>query len=267
MLLVQVAGVLTGAIFIINVALHKPVITALLFSLSIAVGITPQLLPAVVSASLAAGSRQLARRKVLVKRLVCIEDLGNVEVLFTDKTGTLTEGSLRFMRSAGPDGTADDEPLLLGLLCNETVAESGRAAGGNPLDIALWDSPAAREHAALARYRRLDMLPFDHERRAVSVPAEDDRGDRMIITKGAPEGLLQRCTAIPGHPRAPAPPARLPRAPAGRPLHRPHPPPARQTRSGQTDRTLPAPASAAGVPGDAPGAPLDGKHGTSAPTA
>jgi P-type Mg2+ transporter len=104
MLLVQVAGGLTGATFIINVALHKSVITALLFSLSIAVGITPQLLPAVVSASLASGSRQLARAKVLVKRLVCIEDLGDVDVLFTDKTGTLTQGSLRFMRSGGPDG-------------------------------------------------------------------------------------------------------------------------------------------------------------------
>ena len=193
---------------------------------------------------------------------MCIWDLGDVDVLFTDKTGTLTEGSLRFMRSAGPDGTADDEPLLLGLLCNEAVAESGRAAGGNPLDFALWDSPAAaREHAALARYRRLDMLPFDHERRAVSVLAEDDRGGRMIITKGAPEGLLQRCTAIPGHSRAPAPPARLPRAPPRRPLHRPHPPPARQTRSGQRDRTLPAPASAAGVPDDAPGAPRPASTG------
>jgi Mg2+-importing ATPase len=74
-----------------------------------------------------------------------------VEVLFTDKTGTLTEGSLRFMRSAGPDGTADDEPLLLGLLCNEAVVEDGQAVGGNPLDVALWDSPAAAgQRAALA---------------------------------------------------------------------------------------------------------------------
>jgi P-type Mg2+ transporter len=198
MLLVQVAGVLTGAIFVINVALHKPVLDALLFSLAIAVGISPQLLPAVVSTSLAAGSRQLARSKVLVKRLVCIEDLGDVDVLFTDKTGTLTEGSLRFMRSAGPDGAADDQPLLLGLLCNEAVVENGRAAGGNPLDIALWDSPAAAgQAAALARYHRLDTVPFDHERRLVSVLAEDDHGHRMIITKGAPEGLLQRCTGVP----------------------------------------------------------------------
>ena len=203
MLLVQVAGGLTGAIFIINVALHKPVIDALLFSLAIAVGISPQLLPAVVSTSLAAGSRQLARSKVLVKRLVCIEDLGDVEVLFTDKTGTLTEGSLRFMRSVGPDGTAGSQPLLLGLLCNEAVVEDGRAAGGNPLDVALWDSPAAAgQRAALSRYHRLDTVPFDHERRLVSVLAEDDRGQRMIITKGAPEGLLDRCTAVPAAARA-----------------------------------------------------------------
>jgi Mg2+-importing ATPase len=198
LLLVQVAGVLTTAIFVINVLLHRPVIDALLFSLAIAVGISPQLLPAVVSTSLAAGSRQLARRKVLVKRLVCIEDLGDIDVLFTDKTGTLTEGSLRFMRAAGPDGRADDEPLLLGLLCNEAVVEDGRAVGGNPLDVALWDSPAAvRQRAALARYRRLATLPFDHERRAVSVLVDDGAGGRMLITKGAPEGLLERCTDVP----------------------------------------------------------------------
>ena len=197
-LLVQVAGVLTTAIFIINVALHRPVIDALLFSLAIAVGISPQLLPAVVSTSLAAGSRQLAHRKVLVKRLVCIEDLGDIDVLFTDKTGTLTEGSLRFMRSVGPDGAADDEPLLLGLLCNEAVVANGRAVGGNSLDVALWNSPAAaRQAGEFAPYHRLATLPFDHERRLVSVLTEDDRGNRMIITKGAPEGLLDRCADIP----------------------------------------------------------------------
>ena len=89
MLLVYVAGGLTTSIFVINVALHRPLIDALLFSLAIAVGITPQLLPAVVTTSLAAGSRRMARRKVLVKRLVCIEDLGDADMLFTDKTGGL----------------------------------------------------------------------------------------------------------------------------------------------------------------------------------
>ncbi|MGE5137804.1 MAG: magnesium-translocating P-type ATPase [Gemmatimonadota bacterium] len=203
MLLVWVAAVLTAGIFIANVALHRPVIDALLFSLAIAVGISPQLLPAVVSTSLAAGSRQLARRKVLVKRLVCIEDLGDIEVLFTDKTGTLTEGSLRFMRAAGPDGRDGGDALLLGLLCNEAVVTGGQAAGGNPLDVALWESPAAGHHRrALAGYRRLATLPFDHERRAVSVLVEDPGGHRAIITKGAPENVLARCGEMPESARA-----------------------------------------------------------------
>ncbi len=150
MLLVYVAGALTTSIFVINVALHKPVIDALLFSLAIAVGITPQLLPAVVSSSLAAGSRQMSRRKVLVKRLVCIEDLGDVDVLFTDKTGTLTQGRIDYMRAV-PAADGPEAVLRWGLLCTENAAEDGQAVGGNPLDQALWQSPAAAaERARLA---------------------------------------------------------------------------------------------------------------------
>jgi P-type Mg2+ transporter len=90
--LLWVAFALTVLILITNLFLRRSVIDSVLFALAIAVGITPQLLPAVVSASLATGSRRLARLKVLVKRLVCIEDLGDIDVLITDKTGTLTEG-------------------------------------------------------------------------------------------------------------------------------------------------------------------------------
>ncbi len=106
MLLVYVAASLSVVIVAVNLALHRPLLDALLFALAIAVGITPQLLPAVVATSLATGSRRLAARKVLVKRLVCIEDLGNVDVLFTDKTGTLTIGQISFMRAIGRHGFA-----------------------------------------------------------------------------------------------------------------------------------------------------------------
>ncbi len=114
LLLVYVAGALTTSIFVINVVLHKPIMDALLFSLAIAVGITPQLLPAVVSSSLAAGSRRMSRRKVLVKRLVCIEDLGNVDVLFTDKTGTLTAGPHRLHPSSCGGGRRPGHGAALG---------------------------------------------------------------------------------------------------------------------------------------------------------
>jgi P-type Mg2+ transporter len=203
MLLVYVAGVLTTSIFVINVALHRPVIDAALFSLAIAVGITPQLLPAVVSTSLAAGSRRMSRRKVLVKRLVCIEDLGNVDVLFTDKTGTLTQGRIDYMRAVPTPGGAADAVLRWGLLCTENTVSGGPAVGGNPLDQALWESPAAAaERAALTGYARVGMLPFDHERRMVTVVVTDAAGQSTLITKGAPETVLDRCIGVPAAARA-----------------------------------------------------------------
>ncbi len=143
-LLVRVAGILTVSIFVINVALSRPIIDALLFSLAIAIGITPQLLPAIVSVSLAAGSRQLARRKVLVKRLVTIEDLGNIQVLFTDKTGTLTEGAITLHRVAGRRRRGlRSIRSRLGLVCNEATMTATGPVGGNVLDQALWTAPDA----------------------------------------------------------------------------------------------------------------------------
>ncbi|WP_442790085.1 magnesium-translocating P-type ATPase [Nocardia sp. CDC160] len=195
MLLVRVAAVLTVGIFAVNLLLHRPLLDALMFSLAIAVGISPQLLPAVVSTSLAAGSRQLAQQKVLVKRLVCIEDLGDVEVLFTDKTGTLTEGRIEFMRAIGPDGTACDAAAALGLVCTDALIEGETLAGGDPLDTALWTAPTAPRHA-VADYTRISVLPFDHRRRLVSVLVEHE-GERTIITKGAPEEVLSRCPNTP----------------------------------------------------------------------
>jgi P-type Mg2+ transporter len=198
LLLVYVAGALTTSIFVINVALHRPIIDALLFSLAIAVGITPQLLPAVVSSSLAAGSRRMSRRKVLVKRLVCIEDLGDVDVLFTDKTGTLTAGRIDYTRAVPVGATEPEVVLRWGLLCTENTEQGGQAVGGNPLDQALWDSPAAvAERAAASEYARLAVLPFDHERRMVSVLVRDPAGQLALVTKGAPESVLDRCVDVP----------------------------------------------------------------------
>ena len=202
MLLVYVAGALTTSIFVINVVLHKPIMEALLFSLAIAVGITPQLLPAVVSTSLAAGARRMSRRKVLVKRLVCIEDLGDVDVLFTDKTGTLTQGHVDYARAV-PAGDGDPDAVLRwGLLCTENADPDGSGVGGNPLDQALWESPAAAgQHAALAGFTRLGVLPFDHDRSMVTVLVRDTAGELTLVTKGAPETVLDRCLKVPASAR------------------------------------------------------------------
>ena len=195
-LLVQVAGVLTGSVLVINIALGRPLLQSLLFSLAIAVGITPQLLPAVVTTSLATGSRRLAHKKVLVKRLVCIEDLGDIEILLTDKTGTLTNGAISFERAIDVDGAPSDEVFRLGLICNEATVQGTTAIGGNALDVAIWCAPAAQGMGADLAHP-IARLPFDHERRMSTVLVDEaDRG-RTLVTKGAPETVLARCAALP----------------------------------------------------------------------
>ncbi|MCB5291360.1 magnesium-translocating P-type ATPase [Arthrobacter sp. SO3] len=198
-LLLQVAIGLTSLIFIANLVLQRPVLESLLFSLAIAVGITPQLLPAIVSTSLATGTRQLAKRKVLVKRLVCIEDLGDMDVLVTDKTGTLTEGRISFTAAlpAAP-GISAGELLTLGLLATEAdYAESkGSPVGLNPLDAALWASAGAAAFQP-ARYERLDVIDFDHLRRRTSVLVSDAGAAARIVTKGSPEDVLALCGDTP----------------------------------------------------------------------
>jgi len=227
-LLLQVAVTLTALIFVTNLVLHRPVVESLLFSLAIAVGITPQLLPAVVSMSLAVGSRQLAQRKVLVKRLVCIEDLGDMDILVTDKTGTLTDGSLTLTGSLDADGLDAPRVARLALLACDLPQPVGGQGTDDPDDP---DDPAAAEarvaavagaagtlDAALSRgvvlrhvggdgggpgsdgdiaaYERLGLLPFDHERRRTTVLLRASDGDLVVVTKGAPESVLSRCVGV-----------------------------------------------------------------------
>lgn len=193
-LLLQVAITLTVLILVTNLLLRRPVIDSVLFALAIAVGITPQLLPAVVSASLATGSRRLAKRKVLVKRLVCIEDLGDIDILITDKTGTLTEGRIALVEALDPGGLASTAVLRSGLLATGVDPTVG-GTGANALDAALWETDAGQQ-VVTSGARLIAELPFDHTRRATSALV-DDAGVRMLVVKGAPEQVLQRCHAVP----------------------------------------------------------------------
>jgi P-type Mg2+ transporter len=191
-LLATVTALLAGSIFVINAALGRSLLQSALFALAIAVGLTPQLLPAIVTVSLATGARRLAQRQVIVKRLVCIEDLGNVEVLFTDKTGTLTEGHISFTQPLDSQGKPDDHVYALGLACSDKT--------GNELDRALYAAPVAAQNDKLD-WPTLDRIPFDHERQLASVLVDAPQG-RLLIAKGAPEAILARCPNVPGEPRA-----------------------------------------------------------------
>jgi Mg2+-importing ATPase len=191
-MLVIITGLLAGSIFVINAALGRSILQSALFALAIAVGLTPQLLPAIVTVSLATGARRLAQKGVIVKRLVCIEDLGNVEVLFTDKTGTLTEGHISFRRALDPRGDLDQHVFSLGLACSDRA--------GNELDRALWAEPSSEENEG-GRWTVLDRLPFDHERQLASSLVESPQG-RLLVAKGAPEGVFARCADVPAGAKA-----------------------------------------------------------------
>ncbi len=194
--LLAIALILTAAILAANILLGRPWVEALLFSLAIAVGITPQLLPAVVSTSLSAGARSLARRNVLVKRMVCIEDLGDLDLLITDKTGTLTDGRVTYSHPAPVPGIAADRLIRAALMATgaDWAGPHPGTAGLDPLDAALW--VGAGGDWSVGGMRRVDLLPFDHDRRMISVLVAGEGAER-IICKGAPESVLPRCVAVP----------------------------------------------------------------------
>ena len=189
-LLVKITGGLVVVIVAISLVRGQPLLATALFALAVAVGLTPQLLPALVTLSLARGSRELAKKEVVVKRLVAIEDLGNVDVLFTDKTGTLTTGHITLQRTTDPSGSDDPEVWRLARLCSDVTLDGATVSGGNPLDRALWESPGG---PVTDITRQLAVLPFDHDRQLNSVLVDDPALGRTQITKGAPEAVLQRC--------------------------------------------------------------------------
>jgi Mg2+-importing ATPase len=181
-LLVRAMVVLVTAIFAINLVLHRPVVDSLLFSLALAVGLTPQLLPAIVSVSLSAGARRMAADKVIVKRLDAIEDFGAMTVLCIDKTGTITAGAVHLDSAVDPTGHVSDEVLRLARL------NAGLQRGfPNPLDQAILGDAAPGDAGA-----RLDELPYDFQRKRLSVLVEAD-GAPLLITKGAFDKVLQVC--------------------------------------------------------------------------
>ena len=187
MMLIQLTIFLTLLVFAVNVSLHRPVLESFMFSLALAVGLTPQLLPAIVSVNLSRGAVAMAKDSVIVKRLASIENFGAMDVLCSDKTGTLTEGSVRVAKALNALG--EDAPTVLNLCHVNALLESGYA---NPIDEALRLDAADN---TLSGIEKLGELPYDFERKRLTVFIGQE-GRRRLITKGALEAVLACCTKV-----------------------------------------------------------------------
>ncbi len=183
-LLAEVTLVIVMGIFAFNVYFQRPVLDSFLFALALAVGLTPQLLPVIIMVNLAHGARRMAEKKVIVKRLASIENFGSMNVLCSDKTGTLTEGKVQVHSALGIDGKPSEKVLLYAYL--NANFETGFV---NPIDRAI------REHSPfdVSAYRKHDELPYDFIRKRLSILVET-QGRNLLVTKGALSHVLEICS-------------------------------------------------------------------------
>lgn len=194
-LLLTLTVFLVIAIFGLNVAVGHPLFDALLFGLAIAIGIVPEMMPAIVTITLSTGAHRMAKEKVIVKRLESMENIGNIDVLCTDKTGTLTEGKIILKNSVTPDSTPDSGKVLaFSLLCN--TALFGETVTGNPMDVAIWEYATQNGlQDSVKEYAKVNEIPFDYHRRMMSV-IEKKAGTLILVAKGAPESVVPHCTIV-----------------------------------------------------------------------
>lgn len=185
MLIMRLTLLLVLFTLLVNVALHRPLLEAFLFAVALAVGLTPELLPMVVSVTLTQGALRMSALKVIVKRPSAIQDMGAMDILCTDKTGTLTEAHIRLEKHIDAFGVDSDDVLSLAYL--NSYFESGLKS---PLDDAIL------RHADIdvSPWTKIDEVPFDFERRRVSVLVERHHDARRLVVKGAPEDVITLCT-------------------------------------------------------------------------
>jgi Mg2+-importing ATPase len=175
-------------VFLINGFTKHDWTGAFFFAMAVAVGLTPEMLPMIVSVCLSKGALAMSRKKVIVKRLNAIQNFGGMDVLCTDKTGTLTEDRVVLMRHCDVTGNESDEVLREGYLISHF--QTGLK---NLLDNAILETPDFHEQALVEKYKKLDEIPFDFTRRMMSVLVENPEGQAILLTKGAPEAIFHQC--------------------------------------------------------------------------
>ena len=183
LLILRTTTALVLFIVLMGIVVKHDALESLLFAVALGVGLTPEFLPMIATVTLTQGALRMARDKVIVKHLPAIQNLGSIDILCSDKTGTLTSGVMQFDRSLDPAGAASPRPLTLASL-NSRFQTGIRS----PLDAAIL-ATAPSDAPVCAK---IDEIPFDFERRRLSVvvTAPEDRGQRLLITKGAPESIL-----------------------------------------------------------------------------
>jgi P-type Mg2+ transporter len=179
-LILETVFFLVMFILLVNLSVHRDALESLLFAVALAVGLTPEFLPMITTVTLSVGAVRMARKSVIVKRLEAIENFGSIDVLCSDKTGTLTAGAITLDRALDPFGGPDDRAFLLAYL--NSSFETGIRS---PLDAAILAARAPD----ISGYAKEDEVPFDFERRRLSIVAGKD-GRHLLITKGAPESVL-----------------------------------------------------------------------------
>jgi len=184
MLIMRLTVLMVMFVLLVNAFFHRPWLESFLFAVALAVGLTPELLPMVVSVTLSRGALRMARRHVIVKRLSAIQDLGSMDILCTDKTGTLTEARIRLERHVDAAGKPSERVLELAYF--NSFFETGVKS---PLDEAIL----AHGQIDPGTWQKIDEVPFDFERRRVSVLI-DDGSRRWLVVKGAPDEIVGLCT-------------------------------------------------------------------------
>lgn len=184
MLIMRLTILMVLFVLLVNTFFHKPWLESFLFAVALAVGLTPELLPMVVSVTLSRGALRMAKQHMIVKRLAAIQNLGSMDVLCTDKTGTLTEAKIRMERHVDAEGRPSERVLEIAYL--NSFFESGLKS---PLDEAILN----HQHIEIDNWKKIDEVPFDFERRCVSVLI-DNGETRWLVVKGAPDEILGLCT-------------------------------------------------------------------------
>jgi Mg2+-importing ATPase len=186
LMITRVIMLLVLFVLLVNLVLHRPFLESFLFAIALAVGMTPEMMPMIITITLAQGARRMAKKKVLVKQLTAIEDFGSIEILCSDKTGTLTEGEIVLDRHVDIDGK-DNEDVLRFVYLNSHF----QAGIKSPLDDAILK----HEHPTVTEYSKVDEIPFDFNRKRLSVVVR--RGDEhLLVTKGEEESVLTVCGTV-----------------------------------------------------------------------